>query len=119
MRTGKRESVEPMCPFCKGTLPRPKEKRLNETETVLSGSCNGCKAIFIVDPTSRNVGEVMMQSLQLVAEKLGKDLTTLVSGEDYVDEILSYDLRTHRSSGVPKSIMDGHGRLCILKVLKQ
>jgi hypothetical protein len=60
----------------------------------------------------------MMQSLQLVAEELGRDLETLVSGVDYEDEILSYDLRTHRSSGVPKSVMDGHGRLCIVKVLK-
>lgn len=73
----------------------------------------------MVDPTSRNVGEVMMQSLQLAAEELGRDLTTLVSGEDYEDEILSYDLRTHRSSGVPKSVMDGHGRLYILKVIKK
>jgi len=61
----------------------------------------------------------MMQSLQLAAEELGRDLTTLVSGEDYEDEILSYDLRTHRSSGVPKSVMDGHGRLYILKVIKK
>lgn len=86
---------------------------------MLSGRCNGCNALFIVDPTSRNVGEAMMQSLQLVAEELGRDMATLVSGVDYEDEILSYDLRTHRSSGVPKSVMDGHGRLCIVKVLKK
>ena len=86
---------------------------------MLSGRCNGCGALYIVDPTSRNVGEVMMQSLQLVAEELCRDLTTLVSGEDYEDEILSYDMRTHRSSGVPKSVMDGHGRLCILKVIRK
>ena len=61
----------------------------------------------------------MMQSLQLAAEELGRDPTTLVSGEDYEDEILSYDLRTHRSTGVPKSVMDGHGRLYILKVIKK
>jgi hypothetical protein len=86
---------------------------------VLGGRCSGCGALFIVDPTSRNVGEAMMQSLQLVAEELGRDMTTLVSGVDYEDEILSYDLRTHRSSGVPKSVMDGHGRLCIVKVIKK
>jgi hypothetical protein len=71
-----------------------------------------------VDPTSKNIGEVMMQSLQLAAEELGRDSTTLEPGEDYEDEILSYDLRNHRSSGVPKSIMDGHGRLYILKMKK-
>jgi len=61
----------------------------------------------------------MMQSLQLVADELGRDPATLVSGEDYEDEILSYDLRTHRSSGIPKSVMDGHGRLYIIKILKK
>jgi len=119
LRADRRESSEPTCPFCKAALPRPMEKRLSATETVLSGRCKGCNALFLVDSTSKNVGEVMMQGLQLAAEELGRDLTTLVSGEDYEDEILSYDMRNHRSSGVPKSVMDGHGRLYILKVLKK
>ena len=119
MRTERRESSEPLCPFCKGTLKRPREVRLNAMELVQSGRCDGCGALYIVDPTSKNLGEVMMQGLQLAADEIGRDLTTLVSGEDYEDEILSYDMRNHRSSGVPKSVMDGHGRLYIIKVRKK
>ncbi len=116
---GKRESSDPTCPFCKGPLQRPLEKRLSETETALTGRCGGCGSFFIVDPTGKNVGEVMMQGLQGAAEELGKDLATLASGEDYQDAILSYDLRTHRSSGVPQGFMDGNGRLYIIKVIKK
>lgn len=61
----------------------------------------------------------MMQGLEMVAEELGRDLSTLVSGEDYEDAILSYDWRRHRSSGIPQSPMDGHGRLYIFNVLKK
>jgi hypothetical protein len=61
----------------------------------------------------------MMQGLQIVAEELGRDLATLVSGEDYDDAILAYDWRTHRSSGVPKSFTDGHGRLYIWRAIKK
>lgn len=119
MSMGKRESSEPTCPFCKGPLPRPSEKRLSETEIALIGRCGGCGSFFIVDPTGKNVGEVMMQGLQVAAEELGKDPATLVSGRDYQDEILSYDLRIHRSPGVPQGFMDGNGRLYIIKVIKE
>jgi hypothetical protein len=89
---------------------------VNATEHVSGGTCGTCGAIYIVDPTSKNVGEVMMQALGIAAEKLSKELSNLVAGEDYEDALLSYDWRTHRSPGISKGFMDGYGRLYVLKV---
>jgi hypothetical protein len=89
---------------------------VNMTERVSGGTCGTCGAIYIADPTSKNVGEVMMQALGIAAEKLSKDLSDLVAGEDYEDALLSYDWRTHRSPGISKGFMDGYGRLYVLKV---
>ena len=85
MRSGSREGLEPVCPFCRTNFERPKTIVLNAMESVLGGTCGACGAIYIVDPTSKNVGEVMMQALRLAAEKLSKDMSELVAGEDYED----------------------------------
>jgi hypothetical protein len=118
VRTGPREGIEPICPFCRSALPRPAERRINSMETVLTGSCGTCGAVYMVDPTSKNVGEVMMQALDMVASQLSRESASMTAGEDYDDAVLSYDWRTHRSSGEPKSFMDGHGRMYIIKVKK-
>jgi hypothetical protein len=89
---------------------------VNATERVLGGTCRTCGAIYIVDPTSKNVGEVMTQALSVAAERLSKDISELVVGEDYEDAILSYDWRTHRSPGISRGFMDGYGRLYVIKV---
>jgi len=87
-------------------------------ETIVGGTCGTCGATYILDPTSKNVGEVMMQGLGIAASQLSKDTADMIAGEDYDDVVLSYDWRTHRSSGVPKSFMDGHGRLYVIRVKK-
>jgi hypothetical protein len=87
-------------------------------ESVLGGTCAQCGALYIVDSTSKNVGEVMMQALSMAAAQLSKDSSEMVAGEDYEDAVLSYDWRTHRSPGVPKGFMDGYGRLYIIKIKK-
>jgi hypothetical protein len=92
---------------------------LNTTESVLGNTCGSCGALYLVDPTSRNVGEVMMQALGLAAGKLSKNISDMVAGEDYEDAILSYDLKLHRSSGEPKGFMDGNARLYMIKVKKR
>jgi hypothetical protein len=118
VRSGAREGLEVVCPFCRGKLERPARMDLNAMESVLGGTCS-CGAIYIADPTGKNVGEVMMQALGLAAEKLSKDMTELVVGEDYEDAILSYDWRTHRSPGVSRGFMDGYGRMYVLKVKRK
>jgi len=118
LRAGTREGVEPVCPFCRSRLQRPTTMRISSAENVLGGTCAQCGALFIVDPTSKNVGEVMMQALDMAAAQLSKDSSQMVAGEDYDDAVLSYDWRTHRSSGAPKGFMDGCGRLYIIKTKK-
>ncbi len=88
-------------------------------EEVLGGTCRTCGAIFIVDQSGKNVGEVMMQALGMAADRLSKDLSEMVPGEDYEDAILSYDWRTHRSSGISTGFMDGSGRLYVVKAIKK
>lgn len=87
-------------------------------ESVQGGRC-GCGAFYLVDPTGKNVGEVMMQTLSLAAQELSKDISALIAGEDYEDVVLSYDWRTHRSTGVPMGFGDRYGRLYVLRVKKK
>ncbi len=93
--------------------------RLGDAEVVAGGTCAGCGAIYLLDPTGKNVGEVMMQGLTLAAERLAKETGDLVAGEDYDDLVLSYDWRTHRSSGVAANFVDRSGRLYIIRIKKK
>jgi hypothetical protein len=62
---------------------------------------------------------VMLQALDLASRELSKEASEMVPGEDYEDVILSYDWRRHRSSGEPRSFMDRHGRMYVIKVKKK
>jgi len=119
LRTEARESVEPVCPFCRRPIARPTEIKISSIEQVLGGTCSSCGALYLVDPTSRNVGEVMLQALGLASKELSKESSDMIAGEDYDDVILSYDWRRHRSSGEPRSFMDRHGRMYFIKVKKK
>jgi hypothetical protein len=92
--------------------------KISAMETVLGGTCGTCGALYLLDPTSKNVGETMVQALGLAAARLSKDSSDMVAGKDYDDTVLSYNWRTHRSTGEPKSYMDGCGRLYVIKVKK-
>lgn len=84
----------------------------------MGGICAGCGAVYLLDPTGKNVGEVIMQGLTMAAERLSKDPGSMIAGEDYEDIVLSYDYRTHRSSGEASKFADRSGRLYVLKVKK-
>jgi len=88
---------------------------LNVMESVQGGVCGTCNAIYIFDPTGKNLGEVMMQALGMVAEKLSKDISKMTAETDYEDAVLNYDFRSHRSTGISKGFMDGQGRLYIVR----
>ena len=118
MKFREREGSEPQCPFCKTALERPKRMEISSMESVLAGECCSCGALYLVDPTSKNVGEVMLQALEIVSKKLSKNVSDMVAGEDYEDAILSYDWRRHRSSGEPKGFTDGQARLYLIKLKK-
>ncbi len=116
MRETTREGVELSCPFCRGKLARPAEMKISAMEKVLGGTCGTCGALYLMDPTGKNVGEIMVQALDWAAARLSKDSSEMVPGKDYDDAVLSYNWRTHRSSGEPKGFMDGCGRLYVIKV---
>lgn len=118
MRSGTRESIEPVCPFCRAILARPKTIKINAIEDALGGMCGTCGALYLVDQTGKNVGEVMLQALGMAAEKLSKDPSDMAAGQDYEDVILDYNWRTHRSSGEGTGHMGG-GRLYVVKVKQQ
>jgi hypothetical protein len=117
MIPGRRENLEPVCPFCSAGLARPTALKINAMETVLAGACS-CGAIYVSDPTNKNVGEVMMQALGMAAEKISKDISEMVSGVDYEDEIIGYDARNHRSTGPSRGFADRSGRMYVLKLKK-
>jgi hypothetical protein len=107
----------PRCPYCGTDLQRPAEIAISDTEKGPGGVC-ACGAVYLVDPTGKNVGTLMAQALLMAADVLGKSVGDLVPDEDYQDAILSYDGRTHRSTGVSKGYRDRYGRLYIIKVRK-
>ena len=118
MRTGPREGKELRCPFCKTELARPTEIVVGPGEKAQGGRC-ACGAFYLIDPTGKNVGEITAQALGMAAEALAMDISELQPGYDYEDVVLSYDWRTHRSSGVGGGYMDGHGRLYIIRPKKK
>jgi len=91
--------------------------KITPTDIVQGGTCE-CGALYLSDPTVKNVGLMMAQALVAAADMLKKEIRDLVPEEDYQDAVLSYDWRNHRSTGVSKGYMDGSGRLYIIKVGK-
>jgi len=112
MRT--QEKSAPRCPFCGADLPRPAEITISGTERGSGGFCF-CGALYLVDPTGKDVGSMMAQALNWAADALGKGVGDLVPEVDYQDAILSYDWRTHTSTGISRGYMDRYGRLYVMK----
>lgn len=110
--------MAPRCPFCETELQRPEPIQTGDAEPVPGGACS-CGAIYLVDPTGKNVGLIMSQALVLAAEKLGKKVADLDSDADYDDDVMSYDWRTHRSLGKVSGFMDGYGRMYVLRIKKK
>lgn len=90
---------------------------INAMEKTQGGTCT-CGAIYLVDPTGKNVGTVMVQALGIAAEALDKSLDEMTPGQDYEDAVLNYDWRTHRSSGISSHPV-GSGSLYIIQVKKR
>ena len=107
----------PQCPFCGAELKRPADIKVSDGEQGLGGACV-CGAMYLVDTTGKNVGTIMSQLLVMAADSLSKSIEQMVPDDDYQDEILSYDWRNHRSTGVNTGYADRTGRLYIVKVKK-
>lgn len=110
--------MAPRCPFCEAALQRPESIEIGDGERMQGGACS-CSAVYLVDPTGKNVGTVMAQALAMAAGMLRKKITELDPAEDYEDAVLSYDWRTHRSTGPVSGYMDGYGRLYVMRVRRR
>lgn len=109
------KAVEPRCPFCDAALKRPEAMDAGDGERVLGGTCS-CGVIYLVDATGKNVGAIMAQALAMAAATLDKNVWDLDPDGDYEDAVLSYDVRTHRSTGPVTGYMDGYGRLYLMRL---
>jgi len=118
MRVREEKDAPPRCPFCGAYLNRPEQMKITPTDIVQGGRCT-CGALYLADPTGKNVGLMMAQALAAAADILKKEIEDLVPDEDYQDRVLSYDWRNHRSTGAAQGYMDGSGRLYIMKVGKR
>lgn len=119
MRTRDREDLDLGCPFCQAKLARPAEMQVSTTEQASGGRCSNCGALYLLDPTGKNLGEVIMQALTLIAEEQAKEISEMVEGQDYEEMVLNYNWKTHRSTGEPKSFMDGSSRLYVIRVINK
>ena len=118
MRVREEKDAPPSCPFCGAPLKRPEQMKITPTDVVPGGRCS-CGALYLSDPTGKNVGLMMAQALVAAADILKKDIGDMVPDEDYRDAVLSYDWRNHRSTGIAHGYLDGSGRLYIMKVGKK
>ncbi len=118
MRQREDKNSPPRCPFCGTDLKRPEQMNLTPTDIVQGGACS-CGALYLVDPTGKDVGSMMAQALNWAADTLGKGVGDLAPDVDYQDAILSYDWRTHRSTGISRGYRDRYSRLYIMKVGKK
>lgn len=82
----------PECPFCSKEIGRPAVTK-TEFGEVLSGKCS-CGAVYVCDPTGRNVGEAYMEALALA--KGDWEIGQLNQDGDYRTSDIDYDLKTHQ-----------------------
>lgn len=81
------------CPFCNTQLIRPVEIRLRTVE--LTGGICRCGAVYALDRTGHNLGEVYLDALTFLCRG---DINGALSlnPEDYEDVVYDYDYETNR-----------------------
>ncbi len=91
-------AVPPVCPFCRQRIERPEE--LDGMWFEFDGGVCTCGAHFAVDPTARNGGAVLLQTLVQASGGDWDQALTLSPGVDYDDAFLGlYNTLTHRIGG--------------------
>lgn len=102
------------CPFCKRYI-RPPEETMTEFGNVLSGRCS-CGAVYVCDPTGRNVGEAYMEALALA--KGDWNIGEISEGSDYMIEEIGYDLKSN-ARVYSSSKTEISGKLIFVKLVKE
>jgi len=90
--------MPPVCPFCRQHIDRPEE--LDGLWFEFDGGVCTCGAHFAVDPTARNGGAVLLQTLVQASGGDWDKALTLSPGVDYDEGFVArYNCLTHRVGG--------------------
>jgi len=79
---------EALCPFCSKEISRPSRAFKAKHTTFEGGHCL-CGAIFLVDSTGRNMGEVFMNAMSIL------DIADKMYESEYESNYYAYDQFNH------------------------
>ncbi len=80
------------CPFCDNYLGNPVDIQFNSMD--LTGGICTCGAVYVLDRTGHNLGEIYMDALQFVC-KGDLDRALQLSPEDYETDDFDYDINSN------------------------
>ncbi|UCG77704.1 MAG: hypothetical protein JSV21_09005 [Nitrospirota bacterium] len=104
----------PKCPFCDQAFEKPSSIWGEFTEFT-GGRCD-CGAAYICDETGKNLGETLMDALVLLCDNDWDRALSLVPGEEYEEDTISYDPMRHK---IKRSFRDRmRGKLIFVKLKK-
>jgi hypothetical protein len=83
------------CPFCRQEITPPQE--VDGLWFEFDGGCCACGAAFALDPTARNGGAVLLQTIVMASGGDWDRAMEFSPGEDYQDALVRhYNSFTHR-----------------------
>ena len=98
------------CPFCENYLIAPVDIRTKAIE--LTGGICKCRAVYVLDRTGHNLGEIFMDALTFVCKgDLDKALALNPEDYDFVD--YNYDLQANTLGRRSQS-----GKICKLLFIR-
>ncbi len=87
------------CPFCDNFLAGPVDLNIGALE--LTGGICRCKAVYVLDRTGHNLGEIFLNGLTFACRgDIDKALS--LNPEDYETEEFDYDLHSHTIGRNPR-----------------
>ncbi len=90
------DRTEPACcPFCRQEIARPQE--VDGLWFEFDGGYCTCGAAFVLDPTARNGGAVLLQTIVMASGGDWDEAMQMAPGQDYQDAVVrKYNSYTHR-----------------------
>jgi hypothetical protein len=88
------------CPFCDNFLSGPVDLNIGTLE--LTGGICRCRAVYVLDRTGHNLGEIFLDGLTFACRgDIDKALS--LNPEDYETEEYDYDLHSHTIGSNPRT----------------
>jgi len=99
------------CPFCDNFLARPVD--INFGSLALTGGICRCGAVYVLDRTGHNLGEIYLDALGFLCRgDLDKSLS--LGADDYNEMIYDYNIASNTTGG--KSQTEKSGKLLFVKL---